>query len=233
MIRGIIFDKDGTLFDFHQSWGVWAAGFLATLSPDSAVQAHLARVIGYDPATARFASDSPVIAGTPDDITDVLIAHLPEWTRADLVACMNEEAARAPMVPAVPLLPLLDRLRERGLVLGVATNDSEQPARVHLETHGIADHFAFVAGSDSGFGGKPAAGQLHAFCRHTGFDPAEVIMVGDSTHDLAAARAAGMISVGVLTGPAMRADLQPLADAVLTDIGALPEWIEKLQSPDA
>ena len=49
-------------------------------------------------------------------------------------------------------------------------------------------------------------------------------MVGDSTHDLIAGRAAGMQTVGVLTGMA-EAELAPLADAVLPDIGHLPDWL--------
>jgi phosphoglycolate phosphatase len=52
--------------------------------------------------------------------------------------------------------------------------------------------------------------------------------VGDSRHDLVAGRAAGMRCVGVLTGLADRADLSPLADAVLPDIGHLPGWLDLL-----
>ena len=55
-------------------------------------------------------------------------------------------------------------------------------------------------------------------------------MIGDSTHDLDSGRAAGMATVGVLTGLATRADLAPHADVVLADIGALPAW---LGLPDA
>jgi phosphoglycolate phosphatase len=51
------------------------------------------------------------------------------------------------------------------------------------------------------------------------------VMIGDSRHDLASGRAAGMRTVGVLTGPAEAAELQGLADAILPDIGALPGWL--------
>ena len=50
-------------------------------------------------------------------------------------------------------------------------------------------------------------------------------MVGDSRHDLIAGRAAGMQTVGVLTGMAELADLAPFADVVLPDIGHLPLWL--------
>ena len=50
-------------------------------------------------------------------------------------------------------------------------------------------------------------------------------MVGDSRHDLAAGRAAGLTTVAVLTGVAVAEDLADLADAILPDISHLPGWI--------
>jgi phosphoglycolate phosphatase len=55
-------------------------------------------------------------------------------------------------------------------------------------------------------------------------------MVGDSRHDLEAGRSAGMRTVAVLTGIAGAAELAPLADVVLTDIGALPDWLDRLSA---
>jgi phosphoglycolate phosphatase len=133
--------------------------------------------------------------------------------------------AAAPQVEAAPLGPLLDRLREAGLTLGVATNDAEAPARAHLERAGVFDRFAFVAGYDSGHGEKPGPGMPEAFCRATGLPPAACAMIGDSAHDLASGRAAGMTTVAVLTGPAEAAELAPQADVVLPGIAALPEWL--------
>ena len=51
-------------------------------------------------------------------------------------------------------------------------------------------------------------------------------MVGDSTHDLSAGRAAGIgINIGVLTGPATAADLAPFADLILNDINEIPAYV--------
>ena len=55
-------------------------------------------------------------------------------------------------------------------------------------------------------------------------------MVGDSTHDLIAGRAAGMHTVAVLTGLAVREDLENLADMVLPDVSHLPAWISAQNS---
>jgi phosphoglycolate phosphatase len=230
MIDAILFDKDGTLFDFRRTWGGWARGVLAELAgTDDALAAALGARIGFNPRlgdASAFADDSPVIAGTADEIAAALLPALPGRSADDLVAMMNDHATRAALVEAVPLRDVLPALALRGLRLGLATNDAEAPARAHLATAGVLDLFSFVAGYDSGWGAKPAPGQLLAFARHTGLPPGRIAMVGDSLHDLAAGRAAGMRTIAVLTGPARRETLAPHADAVLDDIAALAAWLD-------
>ena len=186
MIDGLIFDKDGTLFDFRVSWGRWAATFLRRIAADEGHAARLGRAIGYDLASGSFAPDSPVIAATAADIAAALVPGLPGTTVEDLTDRIDASAGMAPMSEAVPLRPLLDELRDRGLRLGLATNDSEAPARQHLASHGITDCFDFIAGYDSGHGAKPGPGMCLAFARSTGLEPSRVAMVGDSRHDLEA-----------------------------------------------
>jgi len=228
MIDAVIFDKDGTLFDFRQSWGGFAATMLADLARDDAHATDLAAVMGFDRAARSFAPDSPMIAGTSAEIAAVMIPLLPDMTQAGLEQQLNSAAVTAPMYPAVDLRPVLQALRDRGLRLGLATNDTEAPARAHLTDAGIADLFDFIAGCDSGHGAKPAPGMLLAFAQTFDLDFGRVVMVGDSLHDLVAGRAAGMRAVGVLTGIADRAELEPHADVVLPDIAGLAGWIDSL-----
>lgn len=228
MIDAIIFDKDGTLFDFRASWGAWAIALLEDLGRDGYDRAALGRAIGFDPDTRSFAADSPVIAGTPDEIAEALAPVLAGGDVPTLVARINRLAAAAPMVPATDLRAVLSGLRGRGMRLGLATNDAEAPAHAHLQTAGIHDLFDFIAGFDSGHGAKPAPGQLLAFLRGFGLQASRVVMVGDSLHDLHAGRAAGMRVVAVLTGIAGADTLAPHADVVLPDISGLAGWIDRL-----
>lgn len=226
-IGGLVFDKDGTLFDFRQSWGGWAKGFLRDIARDEDHADTLGRAIGFDLAQGVFAPDSPVIAATAADIAMALSQHLPGQSPAQITAHINAAAALAPMAEAVPLRPLLSALRGRGLKIGLATNDTEAPARAHLAAHGISDLFDFVSGYDSGHGPKPGPGMCLAFAHHVGLLTEHCAMVGDSLHDLHAGRAAGMRCVGVLTGIAGREDLAPHADVVLDHIGQLPDWLDQ------
>lgn len=219
-IRAILFDKDGTLFDFQATWGAWARALLADLAAGDARRARaMAEAMEFDLDAGRFRPASVVIAGTGREVAE-LLAPLAGVTADALEARISAAAAAAPLVPAVPLRPLLERLRAAGLKLGIATNDFEAVARAHVED--VLELFDFVAGFDSGHGGKPEPGMLLAFARACGLAPAQVLMVGDSRHDLIAGRRAGMATLAVLTGVAGADDLADLADAVRPDIGHLP-----------
>ena len=226
MLDAVIFDKDGTLFDFRASWGAWTQSVLAEFVTDAAEAHRLGAVLGYDLATRTFTRTSPVIAMTTPEIAAILHGHLTGITLGALNDRLNALSAAAPMLPAVPLREVLSALKARGLRLGLATNDTEYPARVHLERAGVLDLFDYVVGCDSGWGGKPAPGQLLEFLRRFDLTPSRVAMVGDSRHDLEAGRAAGMHAVAVLTGIATRDDLAAHADVVLDNIGGLGPWID-------
>ena len=246
MIDGVIFDKDGTLFDFRASWGAWAAQLVEVLASETGIPAaELGAAIGFDPAARRFDPDSIVIAGTPTEIArdlaaalhitpdSIALSHdlaaaLPGFAAEGLEDRLNRMAEGAPMLPAVDLAAVLGALRARGLRIGLATNDNEEAARAHLAAHGITHLFDYIAGYDSGHGPKPGPGMCAAFARQHGLDPARVAMVGDSRHDLEAGRRAGMRAVAVLTGIAGADELAPHADAVLPDIGHLGGWIDGL-----
>lgn len=228
MLDAVIFDKDGTLFDFKASWGAWTEMVLSALARDAADARRLAGVLGYDPEGKTFARQSPVISMTTPEIADILLGHLEGIAIGPLNDKLNALSAAAPMTPAVDLRAVLGDLKGRGLKLGLATNDTERPARIHLENAGVLDLFDYVVGCDSGWGGKPAPGQLLEFIRRFDLTPSRVAMVGDSLHDLDAGRAAGMRAVAVLTGIAGHDDLAGHADVVLPDIAGIAAWMEGL-----
>ena len=229
-IQGVIFDKDGTLFDFASTWGRWVKHILLQEARDADAMKAMAETLGYDVETKRFTAGSIVVAEPVSVIADHMrpFVKLPE--KATLIDRLNAASADVPQVAVCDLCVLFDRLLAYGLTLGVATNDGESPARAHLKQHGVVDKLTFIAGFDSGFVPKPAPGQLVGFCAATGLAPSNCVMVGDSVHDLKAGLAAGMICVGVLTGPALRAELVPFADTVLASVVDLPAWITQRNS---
>jgi phosphoglycolate phosphatase len=115
MIRGLVFDKDGTLFDFRKSWASWTSRLLDDLSAGDPIRARvLGARIGFDPQTGIFARDSVVIAGTPEDAATVLLPALPGVDRRALISAMVDAANDAVQVPVTDLPALLGALRAAG-----------------------------------------------------------------------------------------------------------------------
>ena len=138
----------------------------------------------------------------------------------------NRLTVGLPLVPVKGLENTLSKLKNSGLKLGVATNDSQTSAHEQLAESDIARYFDFVCGYDSGYGGKPNPGMLLAFSEVTDLRVSEIAMVGDSLHDIDAGTAAGAgLTVGVLTGPASEADLADHADVVMPDIRGLTDLL--------
>ena len=225
-LKAILLDKDGTLLDFQASWGAWAVGVAQDLAQgDAGLLAQIVDALGLDLVAKAIAPSSVMVAGTPQDIGAVLGTISALGSPADLTRRIVEMSQEVEPVALMPLAPILQDLTGAGLTLGVATNDAAGPTAFQLDALGIADCFAFVAGFDSGYGGKPAPGQCLAFADAIAVPPGQIAMVGDSLHDMHAGRAAGMVCVAVTSGLAGYDDLAPAADVVLPDISHLPGWV--------
>jgi phosphoglycolate phosphatase len=231
-LSGVLFDKDGTFVDFQRTWGPAAFEVMHQLcAGDGAILSALAGAIHFDLTHKRFLPTSPFIAGSNQDIA-LVWAHILQRTDVGALAREVERLLRAASLKGIwPIgepVAVFAALAARGLKLGIATNDAVETARLQVEALELHLHLDFVAGYDSGYGGKPGPGMVHAFARHLKIPESEIALVGDSTHDLKAARAAGAIAVGVLSGPASRGDLAPYADHLIDTIEALPDLADRL-----
>jgi len=232
-IAAVLFDKDGTLIDFDGTWGpAFHAVIHALAKGEEKLVRAQAEALHFSLEEKRFRATSPIIAGSSGQY-GLLWAQ--SVGRTDYAAMRQEIDTLSAIESLKTLAPIgrpleaLAALSAQGLRLGVATNDSEASARRHVEALGLM-HIEFIAGYDSGHGGKPEPGMVLAFARHLGVEPHEVAMVGDSIHDLHAARAAGALAIGVLSGPATRDELEPHADHIVEDIGALPDFFAGLNA---
>ena len=232
-IKGVLFDKDGTLLDFHATWyPVNRAVALAVAQGDESLAARLLIAGGYDPARDRFRSGSVLAAGNSIEIAEAFALEIGNHVPDNLVALIDGimvEGGKKSTVAVPDMFPLLARLKKRGLKLGVATSDSEAGARGTLEPFRAVDLLDFIAGYDSGFGVKPGPGMALAFCQATGLRPSEIAVVGDNLHDMDMGRRAGAaLLVGVLTGTSAREELVQHADQVLESIAQLEELLDEL-----
>lgn len=102
--------------------------------------------------------------------------------------------------PYPEVVETLQTLSERGAKLGVVTNKHSKFTIKLLEELDLAQFFACTICGDSTPHPKPAADPTLLACAKLDLAPAEVLFVGDSTTDVASARAAGCPVVCVPDG---------------------------------
>ena len=229
-MRGVLFDKDGTLLDFEASWSaVYQEMCLGLSEGDAEVAEAMLIAGGLDPVTRRFRSGAALAAGTTVDIVRIWYPEFSDDEERAMVEridrIFHENGIRC-SVPVPGLSLALSELEASGLTMGVATNDGTAATRAALAALGISHFLPHVYGYDSVPHPKPAPDIVFAFSKLIGARPDEIVVVGDNPHDMEMARNAGAgAAIGVLTGNSGLEDLAPLADAVLESVRDLPEWL--------
>ena len=123
-------------------------------------------------------------------------------------------------------LEMVRDLRGRGHLLGVATGKGRNGLNRALDSTGLAQYFHATRCADEGFS-KPHPGMLQCLMDDLGVAPSRTVMIGDTTHDMEMARAAGVERLAVSHGAHQACDLltyEPLA--CVADCAALRKWLE-------
>lgn len=125
------------------------------------------------------------------------------------------------------IVETLDTLDETGWLLGVATGKSDRGLRFVLEAHRLTDRFVTLHTADR-HPSKPNPAMLEACMADAGAEPGTSAMIGDTTFDMAMARAANMLAVGVAWGYHEAHELEAAgADIVLDAPGDIAALLEK------
>jgi pyrophosphatase PpaX len=198
----VLFDLDGTLLDSIE---------LILASYHHTIARH-----GLLPQT-----DADILAGlgTPLD------AQLGRWTD-DLAAipamietyrAHNFEVHDA-MVRAYPgVTEVVLALREAGTKLAVVTSKRRDGTRRGLAALGLSDAFDVLVCADDVERAKPHPEPVWRALDALDVPRERAVFVGDSTHDMASGRAAGVHTVGVLWGPFRREALVPHEPGALVE----------------
>ncbi|WP_428775693.1 HAD family hydrolase [Vibrio sp.] len=229
--KALLFDKDGTLLEFHNMWLNVSRSAAMQVKNYSDAQAgnqtvtvtELLSAIGVE---GDLVLNHGLLASNPVEDTavawfemlqpDVSLEAFSQVTKTAFNGQVEQNPDWIEALPGVSEKLML--LKQQGMLLGIATADSKDSTLYTLAQSGLSELFDFIGYSDGDIDPKPAPALLQAFCQQCGVAPHEVIMFGDTVSDMEFGHNAGARKVGVLTGTALRSELEPVADLVIPSV---------------
>jgi phosphoglycolate phosphatase-like HAD superfamily hydrolase len=226
----VIFDKDGTLLDFHSIWSTRAIELGSRMERVTGLPLaeKLYGAMGFHADTHWLDTEGPLARGTMADLKallfDVLLgsglSH--ESAARTVTQIWYTPDALAELRPLADIPALFRALRESDMRIAVATMDDRSPTEATFAALGVADMVDVLICGDDGLPPKPAPDMVWTICRAAGIEAARTVVVGDGVTDMQMGRAAGVGAVvGVSTGVDSPAALGQYADAVLESVAEL------------
>ena len=185
MLKGILFDNDGTLVDTHD---------IILASMRHSTRAVLGRVIPDDVLMRKVGQ--PLVVQMRDFTPD-------EGLQAEILRVYREhnEATHDEKIRAFPgVADALVELERLGFKLGVVTSKRRVLAWRGLEVVGLARYLDCCIGAEDCVRFKPEAEPIERGAAALGLDPSECLYVGDAPFDLQAGKAAGALTAAALWG---------------------------------
>ena len=212
--QGVIFDMDGTLADSLDHYYGMACDIVEAAHAPPISRERVCELMGSgDPDLLRKL--------LPSDFTDseavlarIVRERFPAWMRA------GKE-----IEPLPGCVDLLHQLHARGHRLGIATSSGR--ALPYLDRWGVRPLFHSIVGREDVRRRKPHPDVvLHCLCQ-LDLEPDDAVYVGDSPIDIEAGRAAGLFTVGVLTGTSSRERLTSVSPDFILE--SAPELLGLLE----
>lgn len=207
----IVFDWDGTLFD------------------SAAVIAECIQLAARDmalPVPDRHTASHVIGLGLNDSLRHAMPSLAPERYAEFLALYRRYFVEREDTLSLFAGVPeLLDALKVRGHLLAVATGKPRRGLDRALQASGLGPVFTATRCGDE-TRSKPDPAMLLELMGETALEKRELLMVGDTSHDLGMARNAGVDAVGVAYGAHPLESLSAFAPrACVGSVGELRQWL--------
>jgi pyrophosphatase PpaX len=190
--RAFLFDLDGTLLDsidlIFRAYRHTAETHLSISPPDSVWRVGLGTPLREQ---LRAVCEDP-------ELIEAMVGTYREYHRIH-----HDGSVR--LYPGIS--EVLSALAARGSRLAVVTSKLRGGAERGLRATGILDRFETIVSADEVTRAKPHPEPVEAALERLSMAPGDAIFIGDSPHDMAAGRAAGVLTAGALWGPFVRDEL--------------------------
>jgi len=181
MIKGILFDFDGTLANTNPLILRTLRETFATMLPQ------------------RPLSEAEILECIGPTLHETGLIYFPDNPQAfvDHYRHLNLLYHDSMVEPYPGIIEMLDSLKAMGMPMAVVSSKKRDVVERGLRLLGMADYFDFVLGGDEVENPKPHPEPIEVALSALGLAPDEALMVGDNYHDIHAAQNAGVASVAV------------------------------------
>lgn len=184
--RLAIFDCDGTLVDSQANICLAMEECFALAGLEPPCRERTRRVVGLSLVEAMRAM-------LPDEGPDFHTALAEDYKQA-FQRLRGRGMIEEPLYEGVA--ELIDALDREGWLLGVATGKSDRGLALCLERHGLQRRFVTLQTADR-HPSKPHPSMIEQAIAEAGASAGTTAMIGDTSFDMAMARAAGVTAIGV------------------------------------
>jgi len=191
-IEGIIFDVDGTLTDSIEAY------YKVFREVSARFGIHVRREDVLEPmAMGSIIWDRIIPGDSPerDEKIKQLMNAIPEVY----------QKVFEHVLPFAGVEPVLKKLDEQKIRFGVLTSSRKAAVR---PLHSLSHYFRVILTREEGFPQKPAPDGILECLRRMKVEPSHAITIGDTPLDVRAGKAAGTLTIGVLSGIGTREQLE-------------------------
>lgn len=238
-LKAILFDKDGTLFDYSRVWfdvlknSVNFVFQLEGRENEEENKLKFLTLMGLD-SNGKTISTGAIFSHNFLNIfiSGVKLCYQTKMKPSTLIRmihaimdnndkCIREQLGK---IDFTKQQEFFRDLKSKGYTLGIITVDRKVSLDIFLEDMGIKQFFDFTSCKDDSLPNKPNPRSFLEFCEKFNFKPSEVAFVGDTTIDMKfAKKAKAGLKIGVLWGGYNREELAPFADRVYDTLFDLKE----------
>lgn len=240
MIKGILFDKDGTIIDFFKVWQPAVRPVLINLLSFLDLPPTMDNILPLEEAI-----------GIKNDVLDPegALAWKPyEQIAADLAVILEKERPNLEIGALQMLLEryfsehfqtitdypvftdmvvLFEELRKRKIKIGIVTTDNSDATQHCLSSLAIEKYVSYCATADSGHPIKPSERLFRDVLREWQLTCEEVAVVGDTPNDMRFALNGGGVPIGVLSGVGTYKSLSHYTYTIIPSLAELLEFIDR------
>lgn len=241
-IKGILFDKDGTIIDFNEVWGTAATPVIETIMSeygiacDTNIISEALESIGvYDGVIAP----EGALAWKPYNlIAEDLLSVLEKFS--ENISCQSlEKSLKKGFYEQVTLVredypvftdmkTLMQKLKDKGINVGIATTDEYEATKKCMEKLSVDEYITFYGTAGTDYPVKPDGRLIELAAQQWQITPQQILMIGDTPNDMRFAKNGGAYAVGVTCGVGKKNDMEALADRIIDSIDDLLELLEEL-----